>query len=270
MADVPDVPESPDVSAAILDDHASWHRLRFPTFKTFLLIALVIVGILWAAPLLISFFATIDLSDMEHLYGFIFLMVVFDAVVPIFPSESLLTTASNLAAQDGSSIELWRLMLVGSLGAIVGDSLLYWLSRTVLRRYMAERVDQLQQNEKVARSMAVMSTTAPTLILFGRFVPGLRFLVGATMGLTKFPYRRFLLWDSLGGTAWAVYTCFFSYLVASVIDDRPLLSIAVSVIVTTALLGLLYKPLKNSWERNAPTPATPSATPDADRVDPPA
>src|SRR5690606_16928805 len=81
MADMPDAPDAP---AAILDDHAFWHHLRFPTFKTFLLIALVIVGILWAAPLLISFFATIDLSDMEHLYGFIFLMVVFDAVVPIF------------------------------------------------------------------------------------------------------------------------------------------------------------------------------------------
>jgi membrane-associated protein len=57
----------------------------------------------------------------------IFGFIVFDAVIPIFPSESLLTTASNLAAQSGSPIELWRVILAGALGAIVGDSLRYWL-----------------------------------------------------------------------------------------------------------------------------------------------
>ena len=32
------------------------------------------------------------------------------------------------------------------------------------------------------------------------------------------------------------------------IDDKPVVSIAVSVLVTTALLGLLYKPLKSNWD----------------------
>ncbi len=89
------------------------------------------------------------------------------------------------------------------------------------------------------------------LIVFGRFVPGLRFMVGATMGLTRFPYPRFLLFDVVGGTLWASYTCVFSYLVASVIQDKPFLSIAVSVVVTTALLGILYFPIKRSWESTA-------------------
>ena len=174
--------------------------------------------------------------------------MVFDAIIPIFPSESLLTTASNLAAQEGSDIEIWRLVVAGSLGAIIGDSLLYWLSRTVLRRYVADKVETAQKNQKVARSMEVLSRTAPTLIVFGRFVPGLRFMVNATMGLTKHRYPSYLLWSVIGGTLWASYTCVFSYLIATVINDKPVLSIAVSVVVTTACLGLLYKPLKKSWD----------------------
>ena len=101
--------------------------------------------------------------------------------------------------------------------------------------------------------MAVMSRTAPTLIVFGRFVPGLRFVIGATMGLTRYPYPRFLLWDALGGFFWAAYTCIFCYLVATVIHDKPLVSIVVSVIVTTGLLALLYRPLKRHWAETAPT-----------------
>jgi membrane-associated protein len=203
---------------------------------------------LWLAPIIASYVADLDLAELAHPYLLIFGFVVFDAVIPVFPSESLLTTASNLAAQEGSNIEIWRLVVAGSLGAIIGDSLLYWLSRTVLRRYIEDKVDKAQQNPKVARSMEVMSRTAPTLIVFGRFVPGLRFMVNATMGLTKHRYTDFLLWSSIGGTLWASYTCVFSYLIASVINDKPLLSIAVSVVVTTACLALLYKPLKKSWD----------------------
>ena len=59
-----------------------------------------------------------------------------------------------------------------------------------------------------------MSTTAPALIVFGRFVPGLRFMVNATMGLTRHPYPQFLLWDAIGGMLWASSTCMFSYVIA--------------------------------------------------------
>ena len=193
----------------------------------------------------------IDLEGLDHPALIIFAFVVFDAVVPIFPSESLLTTASNLAAQTGSDIELWRVILAGALGAIVGDSLLYWLSRTVLRRSIADRIERLEQNEQARRGLAVLGSSAPMLIVFGRFVPGLRFIVGASMGVSRYPYRRFLMWDAIGGTSWALYTCGFSYLVASIIDDKPGVSILASVVVTSALLGLLYRPLVKSWKATA-------------------
>jgi membrane-associated protein len=229
-----------------LVDH---HHLHLPRFRVLLVVALVLVLSVWITPLIASWVADIDFAGLAHPYAVIFAFVVFDAVMPIFPSESLLTTASNLAAQTDSNIELWRLIVAGTLGAIVGDSLLYWLSRTVLRRSMSRQVDKAMRNDKVARSMKVLNHNAPTLIVFGRFVPGLRFMVGATMGLTRHPYRSFLLWDSIGGALWASYTCIFSYLVATVIEDKPFISIAVSVVVTTAMLGLLYKPLKKSWEQ---------------------
>jgi membrane protein DedA with SNARE-associated domain len=93
------------------------------------------------------------------------------------------------------------------------------------------------------------------LIVCGRFVPGLRFVVGATMGLSRYPYRRFLLWDAIGGTAWATSTCLVSYAFASLIEDRPIVSIAVSGLMTTALLALLYRPLKRTWQAANPEAA---------------
>lgn len=203
--------------------------------------------LLWVAPAVATLLDSIDLAGVERPYLVIGGFVVFDAVIPIFPSESLLTSASNLAAQPDSDIVLMQLILAGTVGAIVGDTLLYWLARTSLRSTMSERVEQIQSNPKVARGMAVVDDSAEMLIVFGRFVPGLRFVIGASMGLTRYPYRRFLAYDVLGGSLWATYTCVFSYLVATVIEDKPIVSIAVSVVVTTALLGVLYVPIARSF-----------------------
>jgi hypothetical protein len=121
---------------------------HFPRCPWILLAGLIGLAILWLAPTIAAFVADIDLESLERLGLVIFGFVVFDAVIPIFPSESLLTTASNLAAQSGSTIELWRVILAGALGAVVGDSLLYWLSRTVLRRSMANRVAKAVRTRK--------------------------------------------------------------------------------------------------------------------------
>jgi membrane protein DedA with SNARE-associated domain len=257
------------VSDADTSTGSSTPRRRFPPFWVILLVAFGVLALLWAAPTISAWVSAIDLSDVDHLYALIAGFVTLDAVVPIFPSESLLTTASNLAAQDGSTISLWRLIAAGTIGAIVGDSLLYWLSRGVLRRFMSAQVDKAQRNEKVAHSMAVMSQTAPTLIVFGRFVPGLRFVIGATMGLTRYPYPRFLLWDAIGGFFWAAYPCIFCYLVATVIDDKPLVSIAVSVVVTTGLLAIIYRPLKRHWDATTPAPSPSPSTGVTSPVPPP-
>lgn len=234
-------------------------HFQLPRARFLVLVALICLVLIWITPAIAAFVHNTDLETLNRLYGWIFLFVVFDAVIPIFPSESLLNAASALAAQDGSTILLWKVTLAGVTGAIVGDSLLYWLSRTVLRSTMDNRVDQALKNPKIAQGMQVMNRNAAILIVFGRFVPGLRFMVGATMGLTRFPYRRFLLWDVIGGTLWGIYTCVFAYLVASVIDGKPLVAALVAGVVTTGFLAILYVKLKKSWEQT-------EATPDSDAI----
>ena len=220
---------------------------RFLTFKWMLTAALVVVVGLWLTSTIGAYVAELDLEGLDYPYGVIFTFVVFDAVIPIFPSESLLNTASTLVAQGNSDLEIWRLIVAGALGAIVGDSALYWLSRTVLRRFMADRLAQAEENDKVADSLRMLGEQASVLIVFGRFVPGVRFAVGATMGLTRYSYWRFLLWGSIGSISWASFTCVSSYLVGSVIDGRPVLSMLVSVVITTALLAFLFKRLQRDW-----------------------
>ena len=48
--------------------------------------------------------------------------------------------------------------------------------------------------------------------------------------------------------AWAIYTCVFSFWIGQALDGYPVLSIVTSMLITTALLALMYFPLKGRYE----------------------
>jgi membrane-associated protein len=171
-------------------------------------------------------------------YVAIFGLIVADALFPVFPSESALNAASTMAA--GGDLELALVVLAGALGAIVGDSALYWIARVAAGSRVQAKLDKAEGQGKVAAGLELMGRSAPVLIVAGRFVPGLRFVVNASMGLARYPYRRFFLWSSIGGVAWSLYTCVLAYWIGIALVDFPLASIVVSGAITTAILFVIF------------------------------
>ena len=205
--------------------------------------------LLWVAPMVIGALGGIDLAGRDHIYLIIGSFIIFDAIIPIFPSESLLTAAATLIAGGNSTMHLFPLIVTGAVAAIIGDSALFWLSRTFGRRYVSEHLERAERNEKFAAGMRVLGSNAPMLIVGGRFVPGVRFIVNATMGIGKIAYRRFLLWSAVGAWLWSAYTCLFTYLVGQALGDYPIISFATSALVTGLLLGVVAIPLKRRYAR---------------------
>ena len=118
----------------------------------------------------------------EWAYVLCFLLVWIDAVIPIFPGETTLSTASTLAAQG--SLELELVMLAGALGAIVGDSSLFWIARKSAAKVQGQ-LDKALENPKVRAGWDALDRSPGLLIVAGRYVPGMRFAVNATMGLSE-------------------------------------------------------------------------------------
>jgi membrane-associated protein len=143
-----------------------------------------------------------------------------------------------LASQE--ALELGLVIAAGAVGAILGDSALYWIARTGPRTLKARLDAASQKDERVAKGLALLGRSGPLLIACGRFVPGARFAVGVSMGLIEYPYRRFLLFSAIGGAFWALYTCLLAYWIGSSLEDFPLASIVISGIVTTVLIAAVY------------------------------
>jgi membrane-associated protein len=178
------------------------------------------------------------LDDEVVAYFTVFGLVFADAIVPIFPGETTLTSAS-VAASDGELV-LALVIVAGALGAILGDNALYWISRTGPKGLKARLEAASKKDERVAGGLDLLGRSGPLLIACGRFVPGVRFAVNVMMGMTEYPYRRFLLFSAIGGAAWAIYTCVLAYFVSTALADFALASIVISGLITSVLVGGIY------------------------------
>jgi membrane-associated protein len=170
-------------------------------------------------------------------YLSIFALIGMDAVVPVFPGETTLNAAATLASKGELSLGL--IILAGALGAIVGDSALFWIARRG-SSYIEPQLERAKRNTRIASALSFLDRGAPVLLLFGRYVPGLRFVINSTMGLSGVPYRSFIPWSALGGAIWSTYTCLLAYWVGSALDDYPLASIIISGAITSALIAAFF------------------------------
>jgi membrane protein DedA with SNARE-associated domain len=168
--------------------------------RTVVLAVVAAAVLVWIAPMIAAAIEAIDLASLDHPYALIATFVILDAVIPLFPSEYLLTAAATLIAAGTTDMALGPLIGCGAAGAFVGDLLLFVLARTVARRYLGGRLEALRRDTQVDAGLTVLGRQAGTLIVAGRFVPGLRFAVNATMGLSDIPLRRFAAWSAVGGT----------------------------------------------------------------------
>jgi membrane-associated protein len=222
------------------------------------LCGMVVVAV--AGAILYSFFneEVVNASEGSLAYLTVFALVFCDAIVPIFPGETTLSSASVLASNG--TLELGLIIVAGALGAILGDSALYWIARTGPRKLKARLDASSKKDERVAKGFALLGRSGPLLIAFGRFVPGVRFAVNVSMGLIEYPYRRFLLFSAIGGALWAAYTCVLAYWIGTTLAGFPIASILISGIVTTILMGGVYLIDRRHTSETGPPP-TPVAAP---------
>jgi membrane protein DedA with SNARE-associated domain len=128
----------------------------------------------------------------------------------VIPGETALLVGGALAGAGRLSLPL--LMALAVAAAIVGDSVGYEVGRHLGPRLTSGRAGRFIGERRWTRAQAVMARYGGWAVLFGRWVGVLRALMPAIAGATQMPYRRFLPFNAIGGTVWAVAVVTAAYL----------------------------------------------------------
>ena len=126
----------------------------------------------------------------------------------LLPGETAAIVGGVLARQG--TVDLVWLTVAVVLAAIVGDSVGYEMGRR-LGPPLLDRRALRRRAARVEKARDLIRRRGPAAVFLGRFVALLRSLVPALAGASEMQYRRFLLYNALGGVIWGVGNVLLGY-----------------------------------------------------------
>ena len=184
----------------------------------------------------------LSLVESVWLYPSVFGVALFDAIVPIFPSESVVIGS---ASAGQSVIPSWMflafLFMAAAAGAWCGDQTAYFIGtrvdvRTIKFFHRPKVLAALDWAEHSLEHRGAL------YIIAARFIPMGRVAVNLTAGALRYPHRRFMAIDAVATSIWAAWGILIGTVAKSLLGGNVLLSIAVGV-TGSLLLGMAVEKL---------------------------
>jgi len=158
----------------------------------------------------------------------------------LLPGDSLLVTAGLLASQ-GFPLDVYVLGLLLNIAAIVGDNTNYWIGRYMGPRVFTREESLFFRRRHVERAHDFYERHGAKTIVLARFMPIIRTFAPLVAGVAKMPYRTFLTYSVLGGTAWIWSMLFIGYFLGRYVPgiDRHIEKVIIAVIFLSILPGII-------------------------------
>lgn len=190
-------------------------------------------------------------------YAIIALLVFGEAAVFIgfvLPGETAVLLGGVLASR--SDLAIAPLIVIVVLCAVVGDSVGFEVGKRFGPRVLA--LGMVQRHEhRIEKAQAALRRRGGPAVFLGRWTAFFRAVMPGLAGLSRMPYRTFLVWNAIGGIAWGVTFCLVGYLagasyekVASRIGEGAAVVIALAVVA-----GLVVWHLRRERDEEDAAPA---------------
>jgi membrane protein DedA with SNARE-associated domain len=143
-------------------------------------------------------------------YAAVFALVAIETMGIPVPAETALIAAALLAHKG--QMDIGTLVLLASAAAILGDNVGFAIGRRVGRRlFLAPGPLQRHRHRVLELGEPFFAKHGPKAVFLGRWVSGLRIASAWLAGMNRMRWPVFVVWNALGGIAWASSVGFSIY-----------------------------------------------------------
>ena len=167
----------------------------------------------------IDFILHIDVHLLElcsaygaWVYAILFVIVFCETgfvVTPFLPGDSLLFAVGALSAIN--ALDPWIAAALLIAAAIAGDTTNYWIGHMVGPKVFHEEHSRFLNKEYLLRTHAFYEKHGGKTIIIARFLPIIRTFAPFVAGIGDMTYRRFIVFNVVGGAAWVILFVFAGY-----------------------------------------------------------
>jgi membrane-associated protein len=157
-------------------------------------------------------------------------------LMSIFPGDSLLFIAGALAAVG--SLDLGWLLVLALAATLLADSFNYVVGGQAGRRVLIGRLP-FTQARHLNRTERYLTQSGRSAIVLARFIPWIRSMLPFVAGMSTMPYRRFLLFNTVGALVWVGVFVLGGFFFGNLPVVQDNLSLVLLAVVLLAVLPVL-------------------------------
>lgn len=167
------------------------------------------------------------------------------------PGDSVIFTAGVLASQG--YLNIFWLATATWLAAVLGDSVGYWFGAHIGIKIFNKEKSFLFNKNYPQRASEFYEKYGGKAVILARFFPAVRTFVPIMAGVGKMNYKKFLAFNIIGGTIWALGLSIGGYFLGRSIPNIdhyiiPIILVIVILSVIPALSEIAKSRRKNTTE----------------------
>jgi membrane protein DedA with SNARE-associated domain len=148
-------------------------------------------------------------------YGGIALLMFAENLFPPIPSELIMPLAGFTVAQGKMNFTL--AVLAGVIGTILGAFPWYYAGKLLGEERLKSLADKYGKwitvsSQDIDKTTRWFNRYGNKAVLLGRLVPGIRTLISLPAGLSNMPLAPFVIYSTLGTTAWVMLLTFLGFM----------------------------------------------------------
>lgn len=155
------------------------------------------------------------------------------------PGDSLLVTAGLFAAKGDLNIVWLNLLLM--FCAITGDATGYYIGKKLGPTLFRKEDSLLFKKKHLIATQEFYERHGGKTIIIARFVPVIRTFAPVVAGMANMGYRRFALFNIVGGVAWVFSMTMLGYLLVTMFPatEKHIEKVIIIVVFLSVLPGII-------------------------------
>ncbi len=194
----------------------------------------------------------LDPRTLIETFGYVGLAVIVFAESGLFfgfflPGDSLLLTAGLFAFKG--ELNIWVVLPLVFVAAVLGDNVGYWFGRKTGPPLFNRENSLLFKRKNLLAARAFYDKHGGKTIILARFMPFIRTFAPIVAVAVEMDYRRFMVFNTVGGLLWGIGVTLAGYLLGSLFEpevlDKYFLVIVIAVIVISDMPTAIHL-----WQEN--------------------
>lgn len=174
-------------------------------------------------------------------YAILFLIIFVETglvLMPFLPGDSMLFAAGAICAVSGTpeldnkGLNVWLLMVLLTLAAVLGDSLNYSIGKMFGVKFFGKYINP----KHIKQTEEFFEKHGGKAIIYARFAPFLRTFAPFVAGIGAMNYNRFLLYNFIGAFLWIFGITLVGYFFGNIPIIKSNFKIVVLGIIALSLI----------------------------------